>query len=100
MVAEPIVHANADELDDDEIDDDDGIIAIEDIPQQPPHTPLIVNDTEDDDEDNAAGSGDDDDIDVDEDENYDDSSDNDDDDEPTAATDAQEGNESDGNQGV
>ena len=100
VVAEPIVHANADELDDDKIDDDDGIIAIEDIPQQPPHTPLIVNDTEDDDKDNAAGSGDDDDIDVDEDENYDDSSDNDDDDEPAAATDAQEGNESDGNQGV
>ena len=95
VVAAPIVHANADEL-----DDDDGIIAIEDIPQQPPHAPLIVNGTEDDDEDNAAESGDDDNSDVDEDEDYDDSSDNDDDNELAAATDAQEGNESDGNQGV
>jgi hypothetical protein len=46
VVAASIVHANVDELDDYEIDDDDGIIAVEDIPQQPPHAPLIVNDTE------------------------------------------------------
>ncbi len=40
VVAAPIVHANVDELDDYEIDDDDGIIASGDIPQQPPHAPL------------------------------------------------------------
>ena len=102
VVAAPIVHANADELDDYEIDDDDGIIAVEDIPQQPPHAPLVVNDTDNDDD--AAGSGDDednddDDVDVGEDEN--DSLDEDDDEELVAdATDAQEGNESDGDQGV
>ena len=95
-----IVHANSDELDDYKIDDDNGIIAVEDIPQKPPHAPLIVNGTEDDDEDNAAESGDHNNSDVDEDEDYDDSSDNDDDNELAAATDAQEGNESDGNQGV
>ena len=57
VVAAPIVHANADELDDYEIDDDDSIIAVgEDIPQQPPHA-LVVNDTDNDDD--APGSGDD-----------------------------------------
>ena len=80
------------------------IIAVEDITQQPPHAPLIVNDTENDnndDDDNATGSGDDDDnVDVDEDEDYDDSSDKDDNDEPAAETNAQEGNASDGDQGV
>jgi hypothetical protein len=40
VVAAPIVHANADGLDDYETDDDDGIIAGGDIPQQPPHAPL------------------------------------------------------------
>ena len=35
VVAASIVHANADELDDYEIDDDDGIMAVDDIPQQP-----------------------------------------------------------------
>ena len=62
----------------------------------------VVNDTDDD--DNAAGSGDNDedgDKDVDEDEVNDNSSDeDDDDDEPAAATDALEGNESDGDQGA
>jgi hypothetical protein len=103
VVAAPIVHANADELDDYEIDDDDSIIAVgEDIPQQPPHAPLVVNDTDNDDD--AAGSGDDednddDDVDVGEDEN--DSLDEDDDEElVAAATDAREGNESGGDQGV
>jgi hypothetical protein len=56
VVIAPIVHANAVELDDYEIDDNNGIIAIGDIPQQPPHAPLVVNDTDDDDD--AAGSGD------------------------------------------
>jgi len=76
VVAASIVHANADELDDNEIDDNNSIIAVEDIPQQPPHAPLIVNDTEDDDDNNddATGSGkDDDDVNVNEDEDYDDS---------------------------
>jgi hypothetical protein len=103
VVAASIVHANADELDDYKIDDDNGIIAVEDIPQQPPHAPLIVNDTEDDDDDNddATGSGnDDDDVDVNEDEDYDDSVDEDDNNEPAAVTNAQEGNESDSYQGV
>jgi hypothetical protein len=101
VVAAPIVHANVDELDDYEIDDDDGIIAVGDIPQQPPHAPLVVNDTDNDDD--AAGSGDDDDDDddvVDVGEDEDDSSDEDDDEELVAATDAQEGNDSDGDQGV
>ena len=74
VVAAPIVHANADELDDYEIDDDNGIIAVGDIPQQPPHAPLVVNDT--------AGSGDDDNDDdnedIDGDEDDDNSSDQDD----------------------
>jgi len=101
VVAALIVHTNADKLDNYEIDNDDGIIAVEDIPQQPPHAPLIliVNDTDDDDD--AAGSGDDnDDVDTDDDEDHNDSSDEDNNDEPVAETDAQEGNESDGDQGV
>ena len=102
VMAAPIIHANADELDDYKIDNDDGFIAVGDIPQQPPHAPLVVNDTDNDDD--AAGSGDDednddDDVDVGEDEN--DSLDEDDDEElVAAATDAREGNESDGDQGV
>ena len=102
MVAASIVHANADKLDDYKIDDDNGIIAVEDIPQQPPHAPLIVNDTEDNGDNNAAWSGNVDnvDVDVDEDEDYDDSLDEDDNNELAAATDAQEGNKSDGNQGL
>jgi len=108
VMAAPIIHANADELNDYEIDNDDSIIAVGDIPQQPPHAPLVVNDADNDDD--AAGSGDDDDDDDDDDDNdndnvnvgkdEDDSSDEDDGDELVAATDAQEGNESDGNQGV
>jgi len=59
VVAAPIVHANADELNDYKIDDDDGTIVVGDTPQQPPHAPLVVvNDT--DNNDDAAGSGDDD----------------------------------------
>ena len=78
---------------------------MEDIPQQPPHAPLIVNNTEDNnnnDDNDAAGSGnnDDDDVDVGKDEDYDDSSDKDDNNVPAAETDVQEGNESDGDQGV
>ncbi len=41
------MHANADELDNNDIDDDDDIKAVGDIPQQPPHAPLVVNDTND-----------------------------------------------------
>jgi len=104
VVAAPIVHANADELDDYKIDDDNGIIAVGDIPQQPPHAPLVVNNTDDD--NNTAGSGNDDDDDddgkdVDGDEDNDNSSDQDDgDDEPEAATDALDGSKSDSDQGV
>jgi hypothetical protein len=97
--AVPIVHANADKLDDYEVDDDDGIIAVGDIPQQPPRAPLAVNDTDNDDD--TVGSGDDNDDSSDEDnEDDDDSSDEDDDNEPAEATDGPEGNESDGDQGV
>ncbi len=91
VAAAPIVHANTDDLNDNEIDDDNGIIAIGDIPQQPPHAPLVVNDTDDD--DNTAGSGDDDDDneDVDGDKDDDNSSDKDDEDnEPAAVTNALE----------
>ena len=103
-MATPIAHANADKPDNYKSDDNDGIIAVGDIPQEPPHAPLVVSDTDNDDD--AAGSGDDkddddndnDDVDVGEDE--DDSSDKDDDDELVAATNAREGNESDGNQGL
>ena len=112
VVAAPIVHANADKLDDYESDDDDGIIAIGVIPQQPPHAPLEINDTDDDDDEAATEASDDDNDndnnndnddngdDIDEDEDNDDSSDEEDNDEPAAATDAQERNESDGDQGV
>jgi hypothetical protein len=89
VAAAPIVHANADKFVDYKIDNDDRIIAIGDIPQQPPHVPLIVSDTDD---NVATGSDDDDDNDnlLDEDVNN----------EPAAATDAPEGNKPDGNQGV
>ena len=45
----PLVHANVDELDAYESDNVDGIIAVADIPQQPPHAPLAINDTDDND---------------------------------------------------
>jgi hypothetical protein len=48
-----IVHTNTDKLNNYEIDNDNGIIAVGVIPQLPPHTPLIVNNTDDDD---VAGS--------------------------------------------
>jgi len=51
----PIVHANADKLSDYNIDDNNGIIAVGDTPQQPLYVPLVVNDTDNDD---AAGSDD------------------------------------------
>ena len=93
----PIVHTNADELDGYKIDDNDGIIAVGDIPQQPPHAPLVVNDTDD----NNGDDDDEDDKDVDQDEDDDNLSEQDDeDDEPEAATDALDGSESDSNQGV
>jgi len=102
VVAASIVHANVDELDDYKIDDDDGIITVrEDIPQQPPHAPLVVNDTDNDDDATGSDDDDDDDDDVDVGENENDSLDEDDDEElVAAATDAQEGNESDSDQGV
>jgi hypothetical protein len=90
VAAAPILHANTDKFVDYKIDDGDGIIAVGDIPHQPPHVPLIVNDTGN---DVAKGSDDGDDDD-------DDSSDEDVDNKPAAATDAPEGNEPDGNQGV
>jgi hypothetical protein len=97
----PIIHVNADKLDYYEIDDNGSIIAVGDIPQQPPHAPLVVNDTDDDNDTAGSGDNDDDDKDVDEDEDDDNLSDEDNDnDKPAAATDAQEGNESDGNQGA
>jgi hypothetical protein len=69
---------------------------------EPPHAPLVVNDT--DDNNNTAGSGDDDNDDnkdIDGDEDDDNSSDQDDEDnEPEAATDALEGSKSDSNHGV
>ncbi len=89
VAAAPIIHANAGKFFDYEIDNDDGIIAVGDIPQQPPHVPLVVNDTDD----NVALGSDDNDDD-------DDSSDKDVDNELAAATDVPEGNEPDGNQGV
>ncbi len=89
MAAAPIVHANADKFVDYQIEDNDGIIAIGDIPQQPPHIPLVVNDT-----DNVVAAGSDDD------DNDNDSSDEDVDNEPAAATNVLEGNKPDGNQGV
>ena len=55
VMAAPIIHANADELNDYEIDNDDSIIAVGDIPQQPPHAPLVVNDADNDND--TAGSG-------------------------------------------
>ena len=94
MVAAPIVHTNADDLDDYEIDDNDGIIAIGDIPQQPPHAPLVVNDTDDDDD--AAGSGDNDNDDEDVDGDKDDNNSSD----KEAATDVLDGSKSDSDQGV
>jgi hypothetical protein len=81
----PIIHANADEFIDYKIDNNNGIIAVGDIPQQPPHVPLVVNDTDD---NVAAGSDDNDD--------EDDSSDEDVNNKPAVATDAPEGNEPDG----
>ena len=89
MVAAPIVHTKADKLNDRKIDVNDGLIAVGDISQQPPHAPLVVNNIDDD--NNAAGSGDDDD---DEDVN-----DNEDDDKSVAATDALKGNQSDSDNG-
>ena len=99
MEAAPIVHANADELDDYKIDNNDGIIDVGDIPQQPPHAPIVVNNTDND--DNTVGSGDDDDDSSDEDdEDDDDSLDKDVDNKPAEATDGPDGNKSDGDQGV
>ncbi len=100
-----IVPANADELDNYKIDDNDGIIAMGGMPQQPPHAPLVVNDT---DNDSIVGS---DDNDEDAESNNNDGSDNNNDDnllgnngnnEPVdlvAATNADD-NKSGSNQGV
>ena len=41
-----IVHANADKLDDYENETDNGIIAVGELPPQPSHAPLVVNDTD------------------------------------------------------
>ena len=53
--AMPIVHANADKLNDYKINGNDGIIAMADIPQQPLHAPIVVNNTDD---NNIVGSDD------------------------------------------
>ena len=91
VAAAPIVHANVDKLDDYKSDDNNGIIAKGDIPQLPPHAPLVVNNTDNDD---TAGSDNDD-----NDNNNDDSSDKGDDNKPTATSEAED-NESGSNQGV
>ena len=49
----PFIHANVNKLDDYGSDNDGGIIAVADIPTQPPHAPLVVNNT---DHDNDMGS--------------------------------------------
>ncbi len=54
VVTASIVHANTNKLDNYKIDDNNGIIAVGDIPQQPPHVPHVVNDTDNDDELAAA----------------------------------------------
>jgi hypothetical protein len=50
----PFIQANVDKLDHYKSDDNDSIIAVVDIPQQPPHALLVVNDTNN---DNDVGSG-------------------------------------------
>ena len=52
----PFVCASMDELDNYKSDDNDNIIAVADIPQQPPHAPFVLNNTND---DNNVGSDDD-----------------------------------------
>ncbi len=47
-----------DELDAYKGDNDDGLIAVADIPQQPPHAPLIIDDTDDKDVENNEGADD------------------------------------------
>ena len=47
------IHTNPDKLDNYKSDNDNGIIAVADIPEQPPHAPLVVIDT---DNDNNVGS--------------------------------------------
>ena len=39
---------NVEELDNYESDNNEGIIAVVEIPQQPPHAPLVINDTNND----------------------------------------------------
>jgi hypothetical protein len=46
--APPLVHANVNELDAYKSDDNNGSIAVADIPQQPPHAPLVINNTNND----------------------------------------------------
>jgi hypothetical protein len=94
------VHTNADKLNDYEIDNNDGIIAVGDIPHQPPHAPLLVDDTGDN-NNTTAGSGDDDDEDnEDVDGEKDDDNLSEQDDKPEAATNALDGSKSDSDQGV
>jgi hypothetical protein len=98
VAALSIVHANADEFVNYEIDDVNSIIAVGNIPPQPLHVPLIIKEIEDDGD--VTGSGDNNNEDDDDDEDDSDPSDEDKDNEPAAVTDALEGNKSDGNQGV
>jgi hypothetical protein len=46
VAAASIVHTNADKFVNYKIDNGNGIIAIGDVPQQPPHVPLVVNNTD------------------------------------------------------
>ncbi len=84
-------------IDDYKIDDNYGIIAVGDIPQQPPHAPLAVDNT---DEDSSTGGSGDDDDDKDFDGDEDSENPSEQDDEPEAATHALDSSVSDSNQGV
>ena len=52
-----VMHANADKLNDYENDDNKGIIAVGDVPPQPPYAPLFVNDTNDNEITGIDGAG-------------------------------------------
>ena len=88
-----------DELDAYEGNDNDGIIAVADIPQQPPHAPLIINNTDDEDVESDEGADDTESNDE-ESNNEDDAESNDDELSDSAATTDLDGNEPGRDQGV
>ena len=96
--APPLVHANVDELDAYEGDNDDGIIAVADIPQQPPHAPLIIDVTNNEDVESDKGADDTENNDE-ESDDKDDAESNDDEPSDSAATTALDGNEPGKDQG-